>query len=100
MNTPSIISKDPWLSPYKKVIKKRMEQISDSKQQLINQSGSLSKFALGHLYFGCHKADDCWIFREWSPNATNIYLIGTFNNWKELRFFRFQKGLNEASRYI
>ncbi|MBQ4258523.1 MAG: hypothetical protein II713_05940, partial [Clostridia bacterium] len=23
-----------------------------------------------------------WVFREWAPNATRIYLIGGFNNWK------------------
>jgi len=94
MNTSSIIVKDPWLSPFSEVIRRRMEQIAVKKQQLISQSGSLSKFALGHLYFGCHKTADCWVFREWAPNAAEIFLIGTFNNWTENKLFRFKKGLN------
>ncbi|KAA6306348.1 1 4-alpha-glucan branching enzyme GlgB, partial [termite gut metagenome] len=44
---------------------------------------TLSEFASGYLYFGLHRTKDGWIFREWAPNATQIYLIGTFTDWKE-----------------
>ena len=92
MDTPALIIKDPWLSPFSGVIKRRMDQVYEKKQQLTSRFGSLSKFALGHLYFGCHKTKNCWIFREWAPNATKIFLIGTFNDWKENKIFRFSKG--------
>ena len=35
-----------------------------------------------HLYYGLHKDAEGWVLREWAPNATRIYLIGDFNNWK------------------
>ena len=35
------------------------------------------------MYYGLHRCNDgSWIFREWAPNATKIYLVGDFNNWK------------------
>jgi 1,4-alpha-glucan branching enzyme len=38
-----------------------------------------------HLFYGLHRLEDgSWIFREWAPNATKIYLIGEFNNWKRV----------------
>ncbi|HKK42838.1 MAG TPA: alpha amylase C-terminal domain-containing protein, partial [Bacteroidales bacterium] len=37
----------------------------------------------GHHYYGLHFDNDEWIFREWAPNATSIFLVGTFNGWKE-----------------
>jgi len=94
MKNPSLVLKDPWLSPYAKIIERRMEKTAIKKKQLTRQSGSLSKFALGHLYFGYRKTQNCWAFREWAPNATKIFLIGTFNNWKELGLFQFKKGEN------
>lgn len=48
----------------------------------------MSDFADGHLYFGLHKTARQWVFREWAPNATAIYLIGDFNNWTEDEKYR------------
>ena len=45
-------------------------------------------FANAHNYFGLHKTKTGWIFREWAPNATAIYMIGTFNDWKESDDFK------------
>ena len=44
----------------------------------------MSDFASGYLYFGLHRTDKGWVFREWAPNATAIYLVGDFNSWTEL----------------
>lgn len=86
-----IIKKDPWLSPFSETIEKRSRHIADLKQKLSEQPGSLSEFALGYLYYGYHKLEKEWVFREWAPNATEIYLIGNFNKWKEDKLFRFKK---------
>ena len=56
-----------------------------------NEKNSLSDFATGYLYFGLHRTNDGWIFREWAPNATQIYLIGTFSDWKENATYAMQR---------
>lgn len=30
-----------------------------------------------------HKTSTGWVFREWAPNATRIFLIGEFSGWNE-----------------
>jgi 1,4-alpha-glucan branching enzyme len=61
-------------------------------------SRSLSDFATGYLYFGLHRTASGWTFREWAPNATEIYLIGDFNSWQprdEYRLTRLENGVFE-----
>ena len=73
---------DKWLKPYKDAIDKRQKMILDAKEKL-SKDGSLSKGLNNHMYYGLHHDDQGnWVFREWAPNATKIYLIGDFNNWK------------------
>lgn len=43
----------------------------------------LSDVATGYLYFGLHKTNRGWVLREWAPNATAVYLTGTFNGWRK-----------------
>ena len=77
-----IYETDPWLAPYKDAIDARHQRILDARAD-IEVGGSLSKGLNNHLYYGMHRtANGDWIFREWAPNATKIYLIGDFNNWK------------------
>ncbi|MBR4651298.1 MAG: alpha amylase C-terminal domain-containing protein, partial [Prevotella sp.] len=47
--------------------------------------------ATGYLYYGLHKTDKGWVLREWAPNATEIYLIGDFNDWKENKKYAMKK---------
>ncbi|MCK4746403.1 MAG: 1,4-alpha-glucan-branching enzyme, partial [Bacteroidales bacterium] len=51
--------------------------------EICGETGSLKEFASGHLYFGLHLLKDKWVFREWAPNASRIYLVGEFSDWKE-----------------
>ncbi len=78
-----LIQNDPWLKPYENAINGRYQYFLDKKKQLTPSGISLSDFASGYLYFGMHQTPDGWIFREWAPHATELYLIGTFNNWLE-----------------
>lgn len=34
-----------------------------------------------HAYFGIHHLDRGWVYREWAPDAGQLYLAGEFNNW-------------------
>ena len=76
-----IVDNDPWLAPYSFAIEGRYEY-AKSKEESLTQGNTLSNFALGYLYYGLHKTNKDWVFREWAPNATELYLIGDFNNWQ------------------
>lgn len=85
---PKLVQDDPWLEPFSGVISDRMI-VAERRQKELTGGKSLHEFASGHLYFGLHKTDDGWVIREWAPNATYIYLVGTFNEWKELAEYSF-----------
>lgn len=77
-----IYETDPYLAPYKEAIEKRHERILEERDR-IALDGSLADGLNNHLYYGLHRdADGGWVFREWAPNASRIYLIGEFNNWR------------------
>ena len=87
-----LVANDPWLEPFERAIHGRHDHAVWKINQLTqNGKRSLSEFASGHLYFGLHKTDDGWVFREWAPNATAIFLIGDFNGWKEEEAYRLQE---------
>ena len=76
---------DPWLKPFRPAIDARTARIGETADRMVGNVGgkSLSDAANNHLYYGLHKtAEGGWVLREWAPNATRIYLVGDFNNWK------------------
>lgn len=85
-----IVASDPYLEPYEDAIRGRHEHALWKIGQLThNGKSTLSDFANGYEYFGLHKIPrGGWIFREWAPNATDIYLVGDFNNWTEDEKYR------------
>ena len=85
MGTLSIIKNDPWLEPYADAINGRHEDAVIKEKELIAADGSLKAFANAYNYFGLHRTETGWVFREWAPNATGITLIGDFSGWKEYR---------------
>lgn len=80
-----MISSDSYLAPYKEHLYQRLLAVENTIQKLTHNQISLSDFASGHEYFGLHRAKGSgeWIFREWAPNATHIFLIGGFSKWME-----------------
>ena len=82
--TLGIVKNDPWLKDFEPAIAGRHQHALDKISELTQGGKStLSDFATGYLYFGLHRTSTGWVFREWAPNATEIYLIGDFNNWEE-----------------
>lgn len=79
-----ILRNDKWLEPYADAINGRYNHILYEINKFTqNGKTTLSDFASGYLYYGLHKGARQWVFREWAPNATEMYIIGEFNNWKE-----------------
>lgn len=39
------------------------------------------KCADAYEFMGCHKAKKGFVFRVWAPNALNVCVVGSFNNW-------------------
>ena len=91
MKKKMIYELDPWLEPFKGAIDARHARIDAAAAKLISNVGgkTISDAANNQLFYGLHKTDGGdWIFREWAPNATRMYLIGDFNNWKRSDAYR------------
>jgi 1,4-alpha-glucan branching enzyme len=82
-----LLRSDSYLKPFSDQIRHRLENIKETEQRLTEGKKSLSDFASGHEYFGLHFRKGKWVFREWAPNATSIYLIGDMSNWQESKEF-------------
>lgn len=78
-----IVKNDEWLIPYQEAIVGRHQHALTKIEELTQGQQSLPEFAMGHHFFGLHRSGKQWIFREWAPNATQIFLVGDFNNWEE-----------------
>ena len=87
-----LVKNDAYLAPYEDAIRGRHEHALWKMNQL-TQNGklTLSDFANGHNYYGLHQTTDGWVFREWAPNATEIYLVGDFNGWNEQEAYQCHK---------
>ncbi len=84
-----LLKNDPYLQPHSAAIEGRHMQAEAKLRELAGKKGSLVDFANAHRYFGLHRQKDgSWIFREWAPNATAIYLIGDFSEWRATPNFK------------
>jgi 1,4-alpha-glucan branching enzyme len=90
MSTDSFYHSDPWLNPFTEIIDRRIDKCL-LKEKLLIGDGTLSDFAMGHHYYGLHRTKDSWVFREWAPNANNIFVIGEFTGWKEKNEFMMKR---------
>jgi 1,4-alpha-glucan branching enzyme len=76
-----ILDIDPFLRPFRSDIELRMRNYERLRARLLGACASLSSFANGHMFFGFHRVDGGFVYREWAPNAAEIYLFGDFNGW-------------------
>lgn len=79
-----IYDTDPYLKPFQAAIEARHKRILEAAEKITGSGPEdLATCVNNHLYYGLHKcADGSWVIREWAPNASRIYLIGEFNNWR------------------
>ena len=87
-DTLPFIERDPWLWPVAGRIEKRHADYLRTKAWIEAEYGSLYDFAGAHLHYGLHPAagggggrPHGWVFREWLPNAKDVFLTGDFNGW-------------------
>ena len=72
---------DPYLTPFSDDLELRMDNYKRKRQELLGVSSTLADFANAHRYFGFHRLEDSWVYREWAPAAEALYLTGDFNGW-------------------
>ena len=76
-----IVKYDPSLAGSSADLDLRMANYHRKLAELTADGQTLSQFASGQLYFGFHKTEDGWYYREWAPGANRIFLTGDFCNW-------------------
>ena len=81
-----ILSCDPMLKPYRADLMLRKTRLEDTLDRILSEGQTLSDFATGHLYFGFHKTEDGWYYREWAPGAEKMFLTGDFCNWERYAY--------------
>ena len=76
-----ILNADPYLEPFEEDLILRGKLFSEKLDSLTKGYENLSDFANGYKYFGFHRTDSGWVYREWAPAADAMYLTGDFNGW-------------------
>jgi 1,4-alpha-glucan branching enzyme len=77
-----LIENDPWLKAFGNTILNRFDKTRAKINDIKKNKARLSDAVNAHLYYGLHKQKSTWVFREWAPNATSIYLVGDFSAWE------------------
>ncbi len=76
-----VLELNPQLQPFAGDIDLRLRLYHETKTRLVGEHGSLKDFANAHEYFGIHRTETGWVYREWAPSAYQLYLTGEFNSW-------------------
>lgn len=78
-----LVQDDPWLEPYNQDITDRYGRYKSALGDIEKVSGSILNFATAHNYYGINfdSTLNGWWYREWAPNAQQLFLMGDFNGW-------------------
>ena len=82
---------DAWLKPYEQAIRGRAARAQARVCELTGGKMSLADWASAHEYYGLHKTPRGWVFREWAPHATSMWLVGDFSGWRTLPNFELDR---------
>ena len=95
--TLKFVADDEWLHPVEDEINRRYAMYISRLENIKKSSGSLVDYANGYRYFGWQRDElmKGWWFREWLPEAKDVYIFGDFNHWQrtELRLQRSRDGV-------
>ena len=80
----AMVEQDEWLQPVADKIAERHERYLKRMAAIEQQSGSIVDYANGYRYFGWQWDDSLagWWFREWLPEAYDVFIFGDFNSWQ------------------
>ena len=92
-----IVAADEWLQPVEGEIQRRHDMYLGRLADIERAAGSIVDYANGHRYYGWQRDEAMkgWWFREWLPEAKDVYIFGDFNSWQrtELRLDRNRDGV-------
>lgn len=78
-----ILNIDPYLADYEEDINLRMDSYKQKRKELLGKVRNIVDFANAYKYFGFHRTETGWVYREWAPAAEEMYLTGDFNQWDD-----------------
>ena len=78
-----ILEHNPQLMPFAGDIDLRMFLYRATKNRILNEGQTLNDFANAHNYYGFHRVEGGWVYRDWAPSAYQLYLTGDFNGWNK-----------------
>ncbi len=93
MSDPGIFN-DPGLLAHADTIRSRYQAAQDLEKNIrADHEGSLTGFADYHHRFGLHfdRHLQQWVFTEWAPHATDMFILCDKNNWQCVPDFRVSK---------
>ncbi|MFH2092780.1 MAG: alpha amylase C-terminal domain-containing protein [Pseudomonadota bacterium] len=86
---------DPYLAAYEPVIVSRQKATQAVEMMLKDAAhGSLYAFCDYHHLFGLHLENNGWQFREWAPNAREIYILCDQTSWQKHDAFKLEQHEN------
>lgn len=77
-----LVQLDPLLKPFERTIAKRFQKARLRELEFTDGKSLLKDKVNNHLYYGLHKTETHWIFREKAPHATQLFLFGDFSYWQ------------------
>ena len=78
-----LLELNPQLQGFAGDIDLRMFLYRATKNRLLSEGQTLNDFANAHNYYGFHRTETGWVYREWAPSAYQLYLTGDFNGWNQ-----------------
>ena len=92
-----MVAADEWLQPVEAEINHRYDMYINRLNNIEQAAGSIVDYANGHRYYGWQRDEAMkgWWFREWLPEAKDVFIFGDFNSWQrtELRLDRNREGV-------
>ncbi len=90
--TIKLVQKDPYLEPFTSAIQYRLNRAQEVEELLLGKDNKhIADWAQGHHYYGLHKKENSWLFREWAPNATAVYIVSELTKWQKDERFKLNR---------